>query len=45
MSESLAITISTLDVEATSDGENLEIWNLIKDLSGSNPKVLAVTRQ
>lgn len=33
------------DVEATTDGENLEVWTLRKDLSGSDAKVIAVTRQ
>ena len=33
------------DVEATTDGERTEIWTLRKDLSGSNAKVVAATRQ
>lgn len=33
------------DVEATTDGETTEIWTLRKDLSGTDAKVLAATRQ
>lgn len=34
-----------VDVEATTDGERTEIWELRKDLSGSSAQVKAATRQ
>lgn len=33
------------DVESTTDGDRTEIWTLRKDLSGTNAKVMAATRQ
>lgn len=33
------------DVEATTDGDTTEIWTLRKDLSGTDAKVLAASRQ
>jgi hypothetical protein len=33
------------DVEATTDGDRTEIWILRKDLSGTDSKVMAATRQ
>ena len=33
------------DVEATTDGDRTEIWQLRKDLSGSGPEIKAIDRQ